>query len=239
MVNENDQNSRTAMEVTDTNHLLTLQLKAANYEIEHMSAELHLDRHKLAESQRDVEEKSVELDEQVKKLSMCDENCSSLRGTIEDRDCTINNLEDIILDLKGIPRKEKNQIFEKKKRIEEEGETEKKEEEEKEEQNPDSNTCFLTDLDVDVHMEQVSPPVPSPTRVGFLPGMPAAYFLPMGLCLPVCLPTDTFLIVCLCVPVNLCLYAYICVSLDFLFRISACFISSFYDHIFTTTPTLH
>ena len=167
VVIENTQNSRTAVEVTDTNHLLMLQLKAANYEIEHMSAELHLDRHKLAESEIDVEKKSVELDEQAKELNICDEHCSSLQKTIEDRDSTIDNLENIILDLKGIPRKAKNQIFEKNG-----GEKEDEDEDEEEGEKPDSKTCFLTDLDVDagVNEEEVTP-VPSPTRVGFLPGM--------------------------------------------------------------------
>jgi hypothetical protein len=182
VVLENEQNKRTAVDVTDTNHLLTLKLKAANYEIEHMSAELHLDRHKMEELRRDLDTKQEELSQRVKELSWCDDNCNEQRNTIDERDLTIENLENEILDLKGLPRKAKNQIPGGGKEItadDDYGDQETEREQEQEQETAgtgteagtkqDSGTCFLTDLEVEV--EEVKPPPPSPERVSFLPGV--------------------------------------------------------------------
>lgn len=160
---------------------MTLQLKAANYEIEHMSAELHLDRHKASELQRDFEKKCVEINEQKMELTMCQEHCAAQRDTIVERDLTIENLKNEILDLKGISRKDTNQTSEKETQDKAEGK-----EEMKVKNNP--KTCFLTDLDLNV--EEVPPPSPSPGRVAFLPGNNYCLSIQLSYCCFYCLPLN-------------------------------------------------
>lgn len=180
---DNEEYKRTTLEATDSNRLLMLQLKAANYEIEHMSAELHVDRGKMGELESALQARTMELDEISDDLSKCRDNCRAQGVTIENRDERIESLENEILDLKGIPRilnpkdavdvsKEKgtkedaneNYYEDMYDEDEEVGMDEGGKEEEKDVQN-----SFLTDLLVD-EVEAPPQPEPSPGRAVVLPG---------------------------------------------------------------------
>ena len=86
---DNEEYNRTTLEATDSNRLLMLQLKAANYEIEHMSAELHVDRGKMGELESALQARTMELDEISGDLSKCRDNCRAQGVTIENRDESI------------------------------------------------------------------------------------------------------------------------------------------------------
>ena len=160
---ENEGNKLAATELSDANHLLTLKLQAANFEIEHMSAELHDERQKTAELQSDLAKKCKETDMQASELFALDETYRSQLEAIESRDEKIENLENEILNLKGIPRRHSNQTSDFDVKVESsnnEGATEGREKE-------DSETCFLTGLDTQSGNEESRDDDYSP----FLPGI--------------------------------------------------------------------